>query len=169
MPNGNEQIYARIDKILSDKQISRRKLAQKIGMPPSTLQSAFEKGSNLSFERLTQIADALEIDVNWLLNGFTLEDHDSEFIRRLRHEPAEPDLEYSHMVAQEQENERNWYIHQQELLDSINKSFSRLNDAGQEEATKRVKELTLLPQYQLTQSAPQDAPAGLDDKEPTEK
>ena len=153
----------------TENHMTQKELGEKTGIDPSTIRK-YESGRlNPKISTLQKIADALEVDVNWLLNGFTLEDHDNAFIRWLRHEPAEPDLEYSHMVAQEQENERNWYIHQQELLDSINESFSRLNDAGQEEATKRVKELTLLPQYQCATDVPQDAPAGPDDKTPAEK
>lgn len=156
MPNGNEQIYARIDKILSDKQISRRKLAQKIGMPPSTLQSAFEKGSNLSFERLTQIADALEIDVNWLLNGFTLEEHDEAFFRRVRHEPPL--------------SERELYLlkhpNDEPALAPARPDVAQMIEGLTEE---NVKQLMNYADFLKSRQAPQDAPAGPDDKEPVEK
>ena len=47
--------------------------------------------------------------------------------------------------------------------------FRALNDNGQTVAVERVQELTQIPAYQRAQSAPQDAPAGLDDKESAEK
>lgn len=47
--------------------------------------------------------------------------------------------------------------------------FRNLNDNGQTVAVERVQELAQIPAYQRAQSAPQDAPAGLDDKEPAEK
>lgn len=47
--------------------------------------------------------------------------------------------------------------------------FRNLNDDGQSVAVDRVEELAQIPKYQRAQSAPQDAPAGLDDKEPAEK
>lgn len=47
--------------------------------------------------------------------------------------------------------------------------FRTLNDDGQSVAVDRVEELAQIPKYQRAQSAPQDAPAGLDDKEPAEK
>lgn len=47
--------------------------------------------------------------------------------------------------------------------------FRNLNDNGQSVAVERVQELAQIPAYQRAQSAPQDAPAGLDDKEPAEK
>lgn len=48
-------------------------------------------------------------------------------------------------------------------------AYHSLNDMGQEEATKRVEELAQIPKYQRPADAPQDAPAGLDDKEPAKK
>ena len=47
--------------------------------------------------------------------------------------------------------------------------FRALNDDGQSVAVDRVEELAQIPKYQRAQNAPQDAPAGLDDKEPAEK
>lgn len=47
--------------------------------------------------------------------------------------------------------------------------FRTLNDDGQSVAVDRVEELAQIPKYQRAQNAPQDAPAGLDDKEPAEK
>lgn len=46
--------------------------------------------------------------------------------------------------------------------------FRALNDDGQSVAVDRVEELAQIPKYQRAQSAPQDAPAGLDE-EPAEK
>ena len=47
--------------------------------------------------------------------------------------------------------------------------FRTLNDNGQSVAVDRVEELAQIPKYQRAQSAPQDTPAGPDDKEPAEK
>lgn len=47
--------------------------------------------------------------------------------------------------------------------------FRTLNDNGQTVAVERVQELTQIPAYQRAQSAPHDAPAAPDDKEPVEK
>ena len=49
---GNGDLYNRIDQLLNKKNMSRRQLAKMIGVPPTTLQSAFEKNSNLSVDRL---------------------------------------------------------------------------------------------------------------------
>lgn len=44
-----------------------------------------------------------------------------------------------------------------------------MTPAGQQTAVDRVEELAQIPKYQRTQTAQQDTPAGLDDKEPAEK
>lgn len=159
MPNGNEQIYARIDKILSDKQISRRKLAQKIGMPPSTLQSAFEKGSNLSFERLTQIADALEIDVNWLLNGFTREEHDEAFIQRLQ---GKGDVSARDLYLAKHPDDEPAPAKEKAPRSDVDRLTEGLND----ESIRKLREYAEL--LKLGQDA-QTAPTVPDDKDPAEK
>ena len=60
-------IASTIDKILNEKKMSRRKLAQSAGIPPSTLQSAMERGNNFSDDMLKKIATALDIPVIFLL------------------------------------------------------------------------------------------------------
>lgn len=62
-------VVERIDKILSDKTISRRELAKRAGIPASTLQSAMQRGKNISYEMLQKIADALDVDTSYLMNG----------------------------------------------------------------------------------------------------
>ena len=42
----------KIDSIIQSKKMSRRQLAIKAGIPPSSLQSAMERGKNLSLEML---------------------------------------------------------------------------------------------------------------------
>lgn len=58
-----------------------------------------------------------------------------------------------------------------ELHNDINSSFACLNLDGQEEAAKRVWELTQIPKYRHhpTAEPTPDAPAAPDDKEPTQK
>lgn len=56
-------ITERIDSILSDKKMSRRKLAISAGIPPSTLQSAMERGTNISSDMLGKIAKVLNVSI----------------------------------------------------------------------------------------------------------
>ena len=60
-------VYDKIDSILSQKCMSRRQLAKAIGVPPTTLQSAFEKKSNISVGRLKKICDFLKVRIEELL------------------------------------------------------------------------------------------------------
>lgn len=60
-------VTERIDCIIQSRKISRRQLAIKAGIPPSSLQSAMARGKNISFEMLQKIANALEVDVSELL------------------------------------------------------------------------------------------------------
>lgn len=57
----------RIDRILSERKMSRRQLALKAGIPPSTLQSALARKKNMSIEMIQLIANALDISMDELL------------------------------------------------------------------------------------------------------
>lgn len=54
-------------------------------------------------------------------------------------------------------------------LEKICRALVTMTSEGQAKAAERVEELAQIPKYQRAQNAPQDAPAGPDDKTPTEK
>lgn len=60
-------VCEKIDKMLLDRGMSRRKLALNAGIPPTTFQSAMARGGNLSLDMLQKIADALGVKVTDLL------------------------------------------------------------------------------------------------------
>ena len=61
-------VYDKIDKLLKEHKMSRRKLAAIIGIPQSTLTSAFKSRSNtFSVEQLTGIAEAFDMPVHYFL------------------------------------------------------------------------------------------------------
>lgn len=60
-------ITERIDSIIQARKMSRRQLAIKAGIPPSSLQSAMERGKSLSFEMIEKIATALNVSIGDLL------------------------------------------------------------------------------------------------------
>ena len=62
-----ETIADRIDDILSDKKMSRRELALKAGIPPSTFQAAMARGGNLSSNSLIKISHTLNISADYIL------------------------------------------------------------------------------------------------------
>ena len=51
----------KIDYIIKQKGLSRRKVAQMANIPPSTLQSALERNKNITIEMLEKIAGALNV------------------------------------------------------------------------------------------------------------
>lgn len=59
-------ICERIDAILEERGMSRRKLADMSGIPPSSLQSAIERNTGLSLDMLLPISDALGVSVESL-------------------------------------------------------------------------------------------------------
>ena len=73
-----EQTLAVIDNKLKELGMSRRKLALQAGIPPSTLQTAFDKKRELSIENLIRISDTLDIPLynltDWVItrqkNGY---------------------------------------------------------------------------------------------------
>ena len=74
-------------------------------------------------------------------------------------EQADP---YDHPVQPaDVEKMTKWLVHQKELLDSITNDFAFLNDEGQEEAAKRIQELTEIPKYRRRiEDELQDKPTG---------
>lgn len=61
-------VYEKIDKALQSQKMSRRQLALKAGIPPSTLQSVMERQRNITYEMLKKIADALFLRLAYLVD-----------------------------------------------------------------------------------------------------
>lgn len=57
-----------IDAILKHKKMSRRQLAKAASIPPSSLQSAMERGKNISSDMLRKIANTLQVPVELLID-----------------------------------------------------------------------------------------------------
>lgn len=58
-----------IDALLAEKGWSRRYLAKVAEIPPSTLQSALERGGGLAVDKLQRIANALDVSVIELIGS----------------------------------------------------------------------------------------------------
>lgn len=57
----SQKAIREIDETLKEKKMSRRELARRIGMPPSTLQSIMEQGRDLPVTVYLRIKEALEV------------------------------------------------------------------------------------------------------------
>lgn len=68
----------RIEKKANENGIRIKKLAEMAGIPYSTLYSICKRDSDrISQDILLKVASALNVDLNWLLHGQTLEDRDN--------------------------------------------------------------------------------------------
>ncbi|WP_195542859.1 helix-turn-helix domain-containing protein [Massiliimalia timonensis] len=106
-------VCEKIDEILLDRGMSRRKLALKAGIPPTTFQSAMARGSNLSLGMLQKIANALDCTPAYLMGW----EEDYEF-RDVP--PGEPDnLEVT----------KKWFALKQKSR--LDEAYSKLNQTGQ--------------------------------------
>ena len=77
-------IGARIGELAKSKKISLKELSRRIDIPYTTLYHMVSRDSKVDLNTASKIADVLSIDINWLLNGYTLEEHNEEFIQRLQ-------------------------------------------------------------------------------------
>lgn len=69
-------VYERIDLILKERGISRRKLAEISGIPYSTIASSFSrKSKKLSIETIDKIAIALGVPIVQIMENITWEQH----------------------------------------------------------------------------------------------
>lgn len=113
------------------KGLTQADLASRINVSTMSIRR-YESGERIVTEEISKrIASALDVDVNWLMNGQTLEEWNQAWKDR---------------VARRFEEANIW----KEGKDRINTAFDSLNTSGQQEAVKRVEELTELPRYRRT-------------------
>lgn len=121
--------------------ITQVELGEKIGVSGVAIMR-YEKGTREPrLQQLRQIAQALDADVVYLISGQT-----SAEVERGILEQAE--IEAKYYVKGRFAEAETWKARK----DEIGKDLAKLNDDGQIEAVKRVKELTEVPRYQYKRS-----------------
>lgn len=111
--------------------LTQRELAEKAGTATGTIQQ-YELGKRQPrIEQFQAIADVLNVDVNWLMNGYTLAQRDQAFRDFVKKRFSEVETVKTR-------------------ADEVVQDMGKLNEEGQLEAVKRVKELTEIPRYQAT-------------------
>ena len=143
----------RIDSILKERGISRRKLALAAGISPSSFQTAMARNTTISYDMLIPISKVLQIPVYELM-GYSLKNDTPEnrAIAEAGFQAAfskggAADISEWVPVSFEQV-----HAEQQAFLESrMKKAFSALNETGQTVACERVEELTEIPKYQRTE------------------
>jgi len=111
--------------------LTQEGLGQKLGVTGVTIMRYEKNQREPRQDQFKRLAAALNVDVNWLMNGYTLEQRDQAFRDFVKKRFSEVEV---------------WKTG----LDEIGQDLWKLNDEGQVEAVKRVKELTEIPRYQAT-------------------
>lgn len=121
-------IGERIRQARKAKGFTQKHLGEMSGTSETTIKQ-YELGKRQPrIEQLKRVASALDVDVNWLMNGQTLEERDQASKDYVARRFAEAEV---------------WKARK----DEIGEDLAKLNDDGQIEAVKRVKELTQLDEY----------------------
>ena len=129
--------YDRLDKILAEKGISRRRMAIQSGIPESTISAAFRRRSKkFSTENIIKISSALQIPLDELVGSEIA----SEMFFGLMSGKSPSDLPdvSSHEKAPSADNKRR---------ETLLSHYDTLNADGQEKAVERVAELAEVPRY----------------------
>lgn len=123
-------VCERIDTILKDRGMSRRKLAIKAGIAPSSFQSAMARNTSLSLDMLIPISDVLGISVEYLHMGIE------------NYQPDITDAELQSMVDSGYADSEDQTTYQE-----LTYLLLKLNELGQQKVIERVEELLELPKY----------------------
>ena len=155
-------VVEKIDFILQKRNMSRRQLAKEAGIPASSLQSAMERGKNISLDMLTKIAIALNVSLSDLLPSTeetAFQDWNTvsdAFLRKAR-EIIQANSDLQEMDAASEEVHK---LFEQSSLKGkeylLLNHFGKLNENGRDVAIERVKELTFIPAYQKQSSESED-------------
>lgn len=147
-------VATKIGEIAKEKGITLKELSRRADIPYTTLYNAVRRDSKVDFDIACKISAALGVE--WVdlypdnksasmayinaANDF-MKEHPGGFKKISPDEAAELGIINDQTAASL--NAFQSRIHQKHILED----FAALNDKGQEEAAKRVHELTLLPEY----------------------
>lgn len=137
----------RIKQIRENKGMTQKQAAALMGISQQAY-SQYESGTREPKpETLGRIATALNVSKFELFRPVM--EHDEDFVNSEWFEEMSDEDIFAAMVPSPDEVKRETkkVIRQKELLDGINLDFLTLNEEGQEEAAKRVQELTEIPKY----------------------
>ena len=152
-------IGARIGELAKSKKISLKELSRRIDIPYTTLYHMVSRDSKVDLDTASKIADVLSIDINWLLNGYTLEEHNEEFIQRLQ---GKGDVSARDLYLKKHSDDEPAPAKEKAPQSDVDRLMEGLNA----ESIRKLREYAEL--LLLGQDA-QTAPTVPDDKEPAEK
>ena len=160
--------FDRLDAILKERRISRRKLAIAVGIPESTMSTAFMRRSGLSSDDVLKIAQFLGVSP-YYLEGWTVKLSDEESVYHddaadyinVRNARFYKDGKYMGATVVDPSVSKGEALEEFLMLEAeqeqrdpnftkIENDYHKLNKLGQIEAAKRVGELTEIPRYTKT-------------------
>lgn len=93
-------VCERIDEELKKRGLSRRQLAIKAGIAPSSFQSAMQRNKDISLDMLFKISDVLEIPITYLLGEPEMDQEEADaFFNSIDESENSADLIQSELVA----------------------------------------------------------------------
>lgn len=132
----------KIKRFRTDANITQRKMAKLLGIPYSTYSNYENDNRTPDTDTLGKICDILHVSMSDLIGPIVGPMGNSVFV---------PDPEKAARGYR---------------LNRLNTAFYELNEEGQNEAIKRVEELTEIPRYRA-EATPQSPPAPQEDKDTT--
>ena len=150
----------RIKTARSNAGLTQRALAEKSGIATGTVQQ-YELGKRQPrIEQLQKIADALEVDINYLVHGKTLQKYEQAMIEELRlaaeANKTGDDSKLKAFIAQNLPHvtvKAGWEsVSTDQNRTRMNAAFDQLNPEGQAVAADQVENLTYNPKYQKKES-----------------
>lgn len=156
--------FERLDRLLRERGISRRKLAQEVDINENTMGTAFKRKSGLGSDDVLRIAKYLEVSPYYLegydvtatplqkLPGYLIAEvtKDGQRIGETRIIPSDmADEEIIEEVLDDEEIQIREFKREtlSPTVARILNAMELLNKQGQFEAVKRVEELTEIPRY----------------------
>lgn len=150
----NDTIGERIKSARRNSGLTQKGLAAQVGVPYQTIQYWENGRRNPKIDNLQKVADALDVDVNWLLRG-SMAQQQAEFARHvLRKKSGAAKLSEMNQVFNTASNEGEETADSETATSPLSplevqllKHFRSLNAVGQSVAVERLGELAQLPAY----------------------
>ncbi len=150
-----EEYGARIKSAREQAHMTQEDLGRSVGVSGVTIMRYEKCQRQPRIEQFHALAAALNVDVNWLINGdsslIELSVLHAKKILNTDDPKTDKAARIAIYYAEEEYKEKGYDFSSEEGL--LIKSFSKLNTEGKKIAVERLKELTEVPKYQLKPEA----------------
>ena len=147
----NETVGERIRAARAEKKLTQKELAQQVGIPYQTLQFWENGKRNPKIDNLQRVADALDVDVNWLLRGVALCEQQAAFAGHTW-KNATGGAQLAALNGLFDSPKSAEPLDLPSLEEQLLAHFRTLNPRGQQVAVERLGELVQLPAYRAAEA-----------------